>query len=121
MNSGVELFLFMLADISPRSGRKWLFIEMYVMSLKQFVKMGQLITELTSLRARNFDGIRASEITQQMRGLVWRHICVPVCCGGRNLSLASKFCTAVHSIRLESSCWWVTVWACSKIIQIVTD
>jgi hypothetical protein len=122
MLDGPMFWLYMAADRSPRSGREWLFIHVWIVVQADALQLFRLMKELLALQAQPvLDKVAITRASKAMAQLAWKHVLVSVCCGARQLSLAAQFAACIHSFRLDCSTWDKCMALCGRILPIILD
>ena len=112
-DSGEQVHILLKCDSSPRGGREWLFIELFVMSNNSLEGFVETMCHLEQMRSQletpedvdPWHADYARNAMKVLRSAMWHCMLSPVCLGSKNLKLAPKFVAVLHSFRLITDCW----------------
>ena len=103
--SNSDFFVAFLADSSPRAGKEWLLMEVYIILQADAVKLLEAMDELISL-ANSDDKARKAELFEIMRTAIVHHVLVPTDLGAMDQRMypfqvpyayrALNICCAMH-------------------------
>ena len=111
LDDGIEFVIVLIFDASPRSGREWLFGEMFVVRDDRLQQFDDAMWRLADMRKRaasgleEFDSDLAQQLAKQMHESVWHIVLTTACLGARAADLAQKFSSSIHILRLISDGW----------------
>ena len=137
----------LLCDSSPRQGREWMFTELFLILLSDLPNLLKHMKEMWRLgtaRAARCAGYRSEgmafvdldeetqayerseankmkELSGLIQKMIFHHVCIPAVMGAKNLSLAVKFQTVLHSLRIECFDWAHAEHLLRALSSITTD
>lgn len=137
----------LLCDSSPRNGREWMFTELFLVLNKNVPLLLKSVKQLWRMgmdRSQRFETYRSQglalddldveerarikdeedkivKLGLEMQNYIWHHTCPPALMGAKNLSLAAKFQTVLHCLRIEGFDWAHVDLLLQQLSGICTD
>ena len=79
----------------------------------------RLVLEERSQPSPDVEKIQMS--SQRMHKLTYHHVTTPACCGAKHLSVAHKFSSVLHQLRIFCDCWQMVSDLTDLVKTCVTD
>ena len=99
-----EMWIQLLGDSSPRSGREWLFSELFIILASSAVSFVDAMELLQGMREQflneeiEWDKKKARDLADVMHSCVWHCVLAPLCIGGSQHGPCSEACVGVACI-----------------------
>ena len=114
-----------MADASPRVGKEWLLMELYIVTRFNFKKCLDAMD--TAIGLSNVEELSDAQRAQlekcraDMMDAMWHHILIPVSMGNGNADLGHKFVCIAHKFRITLASWESVSRLCRAIISVTSD
>ncbi len=127
IEAGTEFLCSLGADSSPRSGREWMFAELYLILEEKLAAFVSAVEELQIMReiseecGQDLNPGRARELSEIIQSSVWHIVLAPSCMGAKTMGLSNTFGVVTHMLRLLCSCWRTCRQLMASVQNVCTD